>query len=202
MNRDDIKAWTDTLRKDQKVAMDNGSYTRSYSVGTVERLTATQVIVRSAWGTEKRYRRDNGREVGGKSYRQGIEPLTPEICDALATAALKSWISGLNTHHRVNLSLRVMRAMKKAHDAETAAEAAGPKWPADKFDDAQRAWCEHYERETDFEPQMDDYIAGNVSFVDAASAAVTWFEQHSTDQFLRMTAHHIPGIYNEEESTA
>jgi hypothetical protein len=124
LNRDDIKAWTDTLRKDQKVAIDIGSYTSAYGVGTVERLTATQVIVRNAYGQEKRYRRDTGSEVGGVSYRQAIRPLTPEIRATIETAALKSWITGLNTRHQVNLSLRVMRAMKVAHDNETAAEKA------------------------------------------------------------------------------
>lgn len=195
MNHDEIKAWTDSLRAHQVVAVANGGYgRRSYSVGTVTRLTATQVLVRNAHQQEKRYRRDTASEVGGPRYSQGIWPLTPAIRESIETDKLSSWISGLYAHHRVKLSLRVMRAMKKAHDSETAAEAAGPKWPADKFDEAQRAWCEHYERETDFEPQMDDYIAGNQTFVEAARAAVAWFELHTRDQFQRMSDPTIPGV--------
>lgn len=60
----------------------------------------------------------------------------------------------------------------------------------------QREWCKLYQKETTFEPMMDDFLAGNVTFVEAAKNSNRWFEDWSSDAFLNITRH-IPGEYDE-----
>lgn len=40
---------------------------------------------------------------------------------------------------------------------------------------ARKAWCAEYERATSWEPLMDDYLAGNESFMEAANHSIQWF---------------------------
>lgn len=47
----------------------------------------------------------------------------------------------------------------------------------------QKAWCQAYENSTTFEPLMDDFLAGNVSFVRAAKHSRDWFESWMNDAF-------------------
>lgn len=76
----------------------------------------------------------------------------------------------------------------------TAARATEPeKWTAACYDDRQRAWCARYEHETGFEPLMDDFEAGNQTFVEAAQASTRWYEDHTNDAYLRITDGAIPG---------
>ena len=56
----------------------------------------------------------------------------------------------------------------------------------------QREWCKNYERETGFEPLMDDFIYGNEPFVVAAKNSVRWFEDWSCDAHLNIDRN-IPG---------
>lgn len=63
---------------------------------------------------------------------------------------------------------------------------------AKKFTRTQKKWCSLYEKETGFEPLMDDFIAGNESFVRAARKSARWFEDWSNDAILNITRH-IPG---------
>lgn len=60
----------------------------------------------------------------------------------------------------------------------------------------QRAWCKLYVEQTTFEPLMDDFRAGNMTFVDAAKQSNRWFEDWSGDAYLNITRH-IPGEYAE-----
>lgn len=60
----------------------------------------------------------------------------------------------------------------------------------------QRAWCKEYELTTTFEVLMDDFHAGNETFVEAAKKSVNWFESWSSDAFLTVSTH-IPGQYDE-----
>lgn len=64
----------------------------------------------------------------------------------------------------------------------------------------QRAWCKRYEQETTFEPLMDDFLAGNEPFVKAARDSLRWFEDWSSDAFIR-AGEDIPGAdeYDERE---
>jgi hypothetical protein len=61
----------------------------------------------------------------------------------------------------------------------------------------QRAWCKLYAAQTTFEPLMDDFLAGNCTFVEAAKRSNKWFEDWFSDAFLDITRH-IPGEYDEE----
>lgn len=56
----------------------------------------------------------------------------------------------------------------------------------------QRAWCKNYERETGFDPLMDDFLYGNESFVEGALKSVRWFEDWSSDAHLNI-GRNIPG---------
>ncbi len=59
----------------------------------------------------------------------------------------------------------------------------------------QRDWCKLYLDQTTFEPLMDDFLAGNVSFVDAARNSNRWFESWSSDAHLQISRE-IPGQYD------
>lgn len=61
---------------------------------------------------------------------------------------------------------------------------------------AQIEWCKLYEEQTTFEPMMDDFKAGNESFVDAARKSNRWFESWASDSHLNISRH-IPGEYDE-----
>lgn len=61
-----------------------------------------------------------------------------------------------------------------------------------RMNKAQRAWCKEYESQTGFEPLMDDFRAGNVSFKDAAHKSNRWFESWASDAYLNISRH-IPG---------
>lgn len=81
-----------------------------------------------------------------------------------------------------------------AYEAEqAAAPKAESRWPAPKYTERQRKWCEHYERMTGFEPLMCDYEAGNESFVQAADKSTQWYEVHTSDMYLSITQRPVPG---------
>ena len=61
-----------------------------------------------------------------------------------------------------------------------------------RFTKQQREWCKNYQRETDFEPLMHDFLAGNETFVLAARKHCRWFEQWPSDAYLNVSRH-IPG---------
>ncbi len=61
-----------------------------------------------------------------------------------------------------------------------------------KYTAEQIAWCQKYERETSFEPLMDDFDGGKSSFLEAANLSVRWFEDWSTDAHIRISKN-IPG---------
>ncbi len=69
-----------------------------------------------------------------------------------------------------------------------------------RFTPEQKEWCDNYEARTGFEPLMDDYVAGNESFIAAAKRSVRWFEDHASDAMRRIG--NIPGIDNELISPA
>ncbi len=56
---------------------------------------------------------------------------------------------------------------------------------------AQRAWCKKYEDETTFEPLMDNFLAGEETFEEAARNSIQWFEHWSGDALLIVS--HYPG---------
>ena len=47
----------------------------------------------------------------------------------------------------------------------------------------QRQWCKEYEYRTTFEPLMDDFLAGNESFYQAAKKSLNWFVNWSNEAF-------------------
>lgn len=65
------------------------------------------------------------------------------------------------------------------------------KYPASKYDTHQRIWCREYERHTTFEPLMDDYDAGNESFVEAAKKSIQWFNDWALE--TARAIENIPG---------
>ena len=56
----------------------------------------------------------------------------------------------------------------------------------------QREWCRLYKSQTGFEALMDDFLAGNESFVVAAQHSAKWFEEWFNDAHLAITQR-IPG---------
>jgi hypothetical protein len=92
-------------------------------------------------------------------------------------------------------AFRIVIRNLKAQLAQPAVqqEPVASQWGSEKYDEHQRAWCVYYERWTDFPPLMDDYEAGNESFVLAANKSVRWYESHTTDMYLRVSGNPIPG---------
>lgn len=62
---------------------------------------------------------------------------------------------------------------------------------------AQKAWCTNYQNETGFDPLMDDFYAGNETFVQAAKKSVRWFESWASDAHLNI-GKDIPGEYDND----
>lgn len=92
----------------------------------------------------------------------------------------------------------LLRPIKQA-----ARQAAEPKpglsYPREKFTPEQWAWCQRYEQWTSYEPLMDDFLAGNQLFYEAAQFSLQWFQDHSTDAYLRASDGPIPGDPDTEE---
>lgn len=80
-----------------------------------------------------------------------------------------------------------------ASPAAPAPDTPESRWPAKHYNARQRAWCARYLHQTTFDPLMDDYEAGNESFVSAAKKSAQWYEDHTNDAYLRITDGCIPG---------
>ena len=52
-----------------------------------------------------------------------------------------------------------------------------------KLTKKQMRWCKEYEESTTFEPLMDDFLAGNETFKQAAKKSRDWFENWMNDAF-------------------
>lgn len=63
----------------------------------------------------------------------------------------------------------------------------------------QKAWCQNYHASTTFEPMMDDYEAGNVTFVKAAQDSIDWFESWAIEARQKAEGDGIPGWMEEME---
>jgi hypothetical protein len=118
MNYEERSAWLATLKVGDKVCMADGRGwgARTYTIYTIERVTATQLISSkcNVLGApyEIRFRRKNGYIVGSDSYAY-IEPLTDDVLEANERARLEAWISRIKPN---SLSMECLRAMKQAHD--------------------------------------------------------------------------------------
>ena len=117
MNHEERKAWLATLKVGDKVCMaSRGWGARSFTIYTIERVTATQLISSKKNGLgdpyEVRFRKKDGQIVGSGIYDK-IEPLTQDVLEAIERARLEGWLSGINPK---SLSADCLRAMKQAHD--------------------------------------------------------------------------------------
>lgn len=110
--------WLAGLGEGSRVAIKgrgNVSCTWTYSaprVLTVVRTTKTQLIVNGS-GYERRFRRDDGREVGG---RDSIVPYTEAIAREIVEANDRSRFSHLVSKDGKDLSARHIAAMLEAYD--------------------------------------------------------------------------------------
>jgi len=52
---------------------------------------------------------------------------------------------------------------------------------------AQKKWCKTYQAATGFEPLMDDFEAGNETFLEAVQKSTVWFEDWANDALLKIT---------------
>ncbi len=80
----------------------------------VARLTRTQIITRGPRGTERRFSKKDGREVG--KYKCRIEPMTPEVRAGLIH---KEKIARLRGIDLTTLAPLTVDAMLAAYDATT-----------------------------------------------------------------------------------
>jgi len=56
-----------------------------------------------------------------------------------------------------------------------------------KFNRRQKSWVTLYQNETGFDAMMDDFLAGNETFLIAAKKSVRWFEDWSSDAYLNIS---------------
>lgn len=112
------KAWRQGLQPGNGVAIcDIHARRDRYSIGTVERITATQLIVNGQFGGELRFNREYGREVG--SGRKTIEEITPHIRATIKEAKDRSEFNSL-VYRPENLpadEIAVMLEALKTHRA-------------------------------------------------------------------------------------
>lgn len=87
-----------------------------YHVAKVDRLTRSQFVVKTGFAQEMRFRREDGRRVGG-GYDK-LEKETRAIRDAMNSVRLQQWLSGL-TYRGEFPSLAHLKAMKRAYDRVT-----------------------------------------------------------------------------------
>lgn len=64
-----------------------------------------------------------------------------------------------------------------------------------KYTNEQWKWCENYQFWTDYEPQMEEFENGSMTFVKAAQFAAAWYESHTSDAYLKLC--NIPGAVEE-----
>jgi hypothetical protein len=119
MDHKERKAWAPTLVAGDKVAVRNGGHGLGYSLRTIVKVTATQLVLDDHQAT--RVNREDG-SVRGTSYKY-IEPVTQEVLDSIEAGDLKRWLNMLTWNHTYP-SLHLMRAMKAAYDEASAAKAA------------------------------------------------------------------------------
>lgn len=55
-----------------------------------------------------------------------------------------------------------------------------------KMSAKQTAWCKAYEDATTFEPLMDDFLAGDETFAQAAQKSRHWFNDWVVEAFHRL----------------
>lgn len=70
------REWLDNLKVGDKVAMEHGGYQRYWSILTVVRRTAKQIMCRSGEGPEHKFWAIDGSSVGS---RCAIEPVTDKV---------------------------------------------------------------------------------------------------------------------------
>lgn len=64
----------------------------------------------------------------------------------------------------------------------------------------QRKWADEYKDHTGFDAMLDDFRAGNVTFTEAAKKSIRWFEDWSSDAYLRIS--NYPGEDDETPPSA
>jgi hypothetical protein len=120
--RREYDLWLRSLQPGQGAVINHG-HGNDYWLATVERRTATQIIVKSSTGREMRFRRDDGKEVGGGgrwTSAPQLVPMTPRIRDEMDLRRLRSWLDGIAYHNaKVKPTLAQLKAMKKAFDRVT-----------------------------------------------------------------------------------
>jgi hypothetical protein len=105
--------WLRSLQPGQGAVITGNS---DYTLFTVERLTRTQIIGKTDYNREMRFRRSDGREVG-RSYGPQLVKMTPLIRDAMEERRLRRWLDEIAYHNaKVKPSLAQLQAMKKAYD--------------------------------------------------------------------------------------
>lgn len=68
---------------------------------------------------------------------------------------------------------------------------AKTKYPKKLYSEDQKNWCSRYEADTGFEPLMDEYEAGNESFVDGAKRSLGWFSDWAEETHRKLE--NVPG---------
>lgn len=107
----DQKQWAQALKPGDEIAVRRGYGYATYSILTVDRVTASQIVVGGM-----RFRKDTLRRLGNGTGIESVTMLavTQEIRDAVETTELQHWLHNLT---RTKQPLSALRAMKAAFDA-------------------------------------------------------------------------------------
>lgn len=99
------KEWLASLKVGDEVSTGD-------SIGVVERMTPTQLVIKTQGGSEMRFNRVTGRRVGELSPWAGnrwLFELNPEAREKFERARLADWFRGIRVE---NLSLEQLRAVR------------------------------------------------------------------------------------------
>jgi hypothetical protein len=106
----ELNEWAKSLKPGDQIAMRRGYGYATYTILTVERVTAAQVVA-----GDYRFNKESQRLVGSSGYESvTMWPVTQEIREKVEAVALRNWLNNLT---RTGVPLGVMRAMKAAFDA-------------------------------------------------------------------------------------
>lgn len=88
---------------------------RAYDIYEVVRVTATQIVAKSEYGSEVRFCRKEGHMKGQHRHWTYAEPLTKEIAEKIEFGQLRSWASIFNDRQTLDqLDLLALRELKRA----------------------------------------------------------------------------------------
>ncbi len=88
----------------------------NYSLAKVDRLTATQIIIRNEYAREERFRRSDGSKISDR-WGTDLMPMTDNVRKNMHEQRIENRFATLVVHGNKTLSIADREAMLAAYDA-------------------------------------------------------------------------------------